>query len=271
MDIRFFIFGALLVSIVSAANAQQVYKWKDQKGQWHFSNTPHSGSKAEKVKSLDLRPRTIPPSSQGTSPGNDKGIETTAPEDPMGRSSALAEKTNTSRWLFLLSNNKILQVFDSSVACEQYKNLLISRIGSGPREPGEIGETGETGKVSEKGEAKAFDLYKEGRCVPSDAMELSTKKADVVVISMRLVRDPARVAYYVLSGTVINRGQSKATNVSVHYQIRRVGGMKVGKGKVSAIPRDIPGGGVGVYRGLIVGIPGIDARYLQTEVHWSKD
>lgn len=268
MNIRFFIFGALLVSFVPAANAQQVYKWRDQKGQWHFSNAPSSGAKAEKVKGLDLRPRADPPTSQGTSPGNDKGIETTAPEVSKGRSSALAKKTNTSRWLFLLSNNKILQVFDSSVACEQYMNLLISRIGLGPRESS---ETGETGKVSEKGDAKAFDLYKEGRCVPSDAMELSTKKADVVVISMRLVRDPARVAHYVLSGTVINRGQSKATNVSVHYQIRRVGGMKVGKGKVSAIPRDIPGGGVGVYRGLIVGIPGIDARYLQTEVHWSKD
>jgi len=51
-----------LVSLVLAAyvvSAQQFYKWKDNKGQWHFSDNPPPEIRAEKVKGFDIGP--VPP------------------------------------------------------------------------------------------------------------------------------------------------------------------------------------------------------------------
>lgn len=41
-----YIFIGLLTSIALTSNAQQIYKWKDEKGQWHFSSSAQ-GSKGE--------------------------------------------------------------------------------------------------------------------------------------------------------------------------------------------------------------------------------
>jgi len=51
--------ASLLVLFAPAALAQQIYKWKDIKGQWHFSDHPPPEVRAEKVKGLDIGP--IPP------------------------------------------------------------------------------------------------------------------------------------------------------------------------------------------------------------------
>lgn len=42
-------FGILSLLLASFLNAQTIYKWKDEKGQWHFSQTPPAGAKAEPV------------------------------------------------------------------------------------------------------------------------------------------------------------------------------------------------------------------------------
>ncbi len=49
----------LLVLFSSIGFAQQIYKWKDNKGQWHFSDYPPAEVRAEKVKGIDIGP--IPP------------------------------------------------------------------------------------------------------------------------------------------------------------------------------------------------------------------
>ena len=48
-----------LVVFSPIAFAQQIYKWKDYKGQWHFSDHPPAEVRAEKVKGLDIGP--VPP------------------------------------------------------------------------------------------------------------------------------------------------------------------------------------------------------------------
>ncbi len=50
----------LLVLFASTASAQQIFKWKDKKGQWHFSDTPPPGVTAKKVKGLDISPKSSP-------------------------------------------------------------------------------------------------------------------------------------------------------------------------------------------------------------------
>jgi len=51
-----------LVLTSSIAATQQIYKWKDYKGQWHFSDNPPPEIRAEKVKGLDIDPISpVPP------------------------------------------------------------------------------------------------------------------------------------------------------------------------------------------------------------------
>ena len=40
---------ACLLAIAGTLNAQDIYKWKDDKGQWHFSQTPPASGKSERV------------------------------------------------------------------------------------------------------------------------------------------------------------------------------------------------------------------------------
>src|SRR5262249_11632250 len=43
------LFVVLAVLFAQSASAQQIYRWMDQKGQWHYSDFQPSGVKAEKV------------------------------------------------------------------------------------------------------------------------------------------------------------------------------------------------------------------------------
>ena len=43
----------LAVFFAQPALAQEFYKWKDQKGQWHYSDFPPSGVTAERMESGD--------------------------------------------------------------------------------------------------------------------------------------------------------------------------------------------------------------------------
>ncbi len=53
MDSRFISVLVLLFLFSSVGFAQHIYKWKDKKGQWHFSDHPPAEVRAEKVKGLD--------------------------------------------------------------------------------------------------------------------------------------------------------------------------------------------------------------------------
>jgi len=57
---RFLSVLVLLFLFSSIAAAQQIYKWKDNKGQWHFSDHPPPEIRAEQVKGLDIGPDSPP-------------------------------------------------------------------------------------------------------------------------------------------------------------------------------------------------------------------
>ena len=52
------LFVVLVVLFAQSALAQQFYKWKDQKGEWHYSDFPPSGVTAEKLEIGDT-PQTL--------------------------------------------------------------------------------------------------------------------------------------------------------------------------------------------------------------------
>lgn len=47
---------AIILLVPSVSFSQQIYKWKDDKGQWHFSHTPPAGAKTEIVGEDKPRP-----------------------------------------------------------------------------------------------------------------------------------------------------------------------------------------------------------------------
>ncbi|MFQ5540557.1 MAG: DUF4124 domain-containing protein, partial [Candidatus Binatia bacterium] len=49
-----------LVFFVPAALAQQIYKWKDEKGRSHFSHFPPTGVAAEKIMGSSSTPKASP-------------------------------------------------------------------------------------------------------------------------------------------------------------------------------------------------------------------
>jgi hypothetical protein len=55
-----FIITVLLCTVMSAAFAQQVYKWVDKEGHVHYSQTPPS-DKADHAKSIDVTPQAPDP------------------------------------------------------------------------------------------------------------------------------------------------------------------------------------------------------------------
>ena len=57
---RFISLVVLLVFLAPTALAQQIYKWKDGKGRWHFSNAPPSGTTVEKVMEGRSVPKAVP-------------------------------------------------------------------------------------------------------------------------------------------------------------------------------------------------------------------
>ena len=59
MAIRLLSVVVLLLLFAFTVSAQQIFKWKDKKGQWHFSDHPPAEIRAEQVKGLDIGP--IPP------------------------------------------------------------------------------------------------------------------------------------------------------------------------------------------------------------------
>ena len=48
------LFVVLAILVRSECLAQQFYRWKDQKGQWHYSDLPPSGVTAEKLGTVDI-------------------------------------------------------------------------------------------------------------------------------------------------------------------------------------------------------------------------
>lgn len=258
MAIRFLSVVVLIVLFIPTASAQQIFKWKDEKGKWHFSDTPPPGVTAEKVRGLDISPKSSPATSpyskpSVSSPAGSGSNEKAVSKLPTGRPSNVSRSDPTSRWLLLLPNENLLKSFDNAEACERYKGILTSRSM-------QQGFTSYTAPI----------FYARSRCIPSDELKLSTKEANVVVVNTQVMRDE-KSPTHLLSGTVFNRGQSTAKNVVVKYQIRNIGGTTITTGKIPASPKDIPGGKFGEYRSQIVGITRMGNRSIHTEVHWSKN
>ena len=256
MAIRLLSVVVLGVLFASIASAQQIFKWKDKKGQWHFSDTPPPGVTAEKVRGLDISPKSSPATSlyakpSESPPAGSGSKEKTLSKLPIERTSDTPQTGLASRWLLLLSDGKPWQSFDSEEACEIYKQRLIG------------GFSFSTPSFS------SYSPHIGSHCKSSDEFKPS-KEADVIVVLTQVGRDQRGVIRYILVGRVFNRGQSTAKNVVVKYQVRNARGTTVRKGEIRTVPHDIAGLTSAEYRSPISGGAGFSGLSIRTEVDWSK-
>jgi len=252
----------LLVLFSTVALAQQIYKWKDKKGQWHFSDTPPAEVRAERVKGLEVGPvPPVPPQivEPPTTSGGSAREERAVSKAPTERKSSASSIRMTKSWLLLYSMKGIpWESFESAEACEQYKHKLVTATLHG--RVGSIGGGGTPGGSP----------YMTSVCVSLFDFELS-KEANVIVVIAGVGGAQRGRMRSVLSGRVFNKGVATARNVVVKYKAFNASGFIVGRGNIRIVPSDLPGLTAGEFSSEIRGGTGVAGLRVKTEVDWSRD
>lgn len=248
------LYVVLAVLFAQLALAQDIYRWKDKKGQWHYSDFLPPGVTAEKLEIGDNGQG--PPSHPFALPvGEQKEVEhsldhitqATSDVDPLG---------SAPRYLLvyppfepgkLLSEWIPVQAFDSAAECFRALPMGVS----------------ETGDIVD---VRAFN----SRCI-SLAQFKPRKEANVIVSVTTLGSDPGGFSTWVLYGKVFNGGQTTARNVVLRYRVRDARGIIYGNGEILPVSQDIPPLTFAKYREQIVGSAGGSDRWVETEAKWSKD
>jgi len=262
MAIRFLSVVVLIVFFAPTASTQQMFKWKDKKGQWHFSDTPPRRVTAEKVRGLDISPRSSPATSPYSKPSvsshaGSGSKEKAVPKLPTERTSNTPQTGLASRWLLLLGDGNPWESFDSAETCARYREIMI------------VNTTQSVRFSAFSASGLAYSPYLASHCTSSDAFK-SSKEADVIVVLTQVGRDQSGVIRYIMAGRVFNRGETTAKNVVVKYQARNARGTTVRKGEIRTVPHDIAGLTSAEYRSPISGGADFSGLSIRTEVDWSK-
>jgi hypothetical protein len=250
------IFLVLAVLFAQSALAQQIYKWKDEKGQWHYSDFPPSGVTAERMESGDNAQKSasqpsVPstPEQKKTEDGSDLPSHGASDIDPLGSVSRRLLVFPPSDPSKPLSEWIPVESFDSVRECSRAKALQIAALVATDRDDIRISKS---------------------RCI-SLAEFKPSKEANVIVAATYLESDPGGFSTWVLYGRVFNGGQTTARNVLVRYRVRDARGIIYANGEIRPASHDILPLTFAEYRGQILGSAGGSDRWVETEAKWSKD
>ena len=256
-------FVVLAVLFAQSASAQQIYKWKDEKGQWHYADFLPIGVIAEKVEIAETGQEPVSQPSlpsageqENAKDNSDHSTQARFDVDPLA---------SAPRYLLVfppsdpgqpLSEWIPVQAFDSAIECFSALPNGVSTVESMdfPRMTWTSVNFGA--------------LY--SRCI-SLAQFKPRKEANVIVSVTSLGSDPGGFSTWVLYGRVFNGGQTIAQNVVVKYRVRDARGIIYGNGEIVPASKDIPPLAFAEYRGQILGSAGGSDRWVETEVSWSKD
>jgi len=128
----------LLVLIAPTALAQLIYKWKDKKGQWHFSDHPPAEVRAEKAKGLGIGP--IPPVPPQIAEPPTPPEVSKSEEKPVSEKQPVDEKTKEQRE-YQRRLNKIEHQIQALKERLNYTHDKIQRANKGYTEQLAPGET----------------------------------------------------------------------------------------------------------------------------------
>ena len=254
----------LLVFFGSVALAQSIYQWKDENGQWHFTDFPPvSGVKVTKV--FEETPSTESSSvSPEVQPGISSPFGSESERKPdaklQTRSSDVSRAGPDTRWLLIFPPLKPPQkddtkgfsgwapdrFFDSDESCNRYKALLIN---------------------DQFAPVDAQLLNSE--CIPASEF-ISGKDADVIIAATQFEPAVTGFSSHLVSGKVFNRGLTTAPNVVTKYQVRDSNGVTLAQGEVPTTPGEIPRLTFGEFRTPSIGSWNLDGLSVEAEAIWSK-
>jgi len=250
------LFVVLAVLFAQSALAQQFYKWKDQKGQWRYSDFPPSGVTAEKLGTGDT-PQTLEVQPSVSSTGEQRKTEDSSGRSTQGASNVDLLRPASRRLLVFppsdpskpLSEWIPVESFDSVGECIRARASQIAAL---------VATDTDDIRISKS------------RCISLAEFQPS-KKANVIVAATSLGPDPGGFSTWVLYGRAFNGGQTTARNVVVTYRARDARGIIYANGEIPTVPQDIPPLMFAEYRGQIVGSAGGSDRWVETEARWLKD
>jgi Domain of unknown function (DUF4124) len=250
------LFVVLAVLFAQSALAQQFYKWKDEKGLWHYSDFLPSGVTAEKLETGDT-PQTLEVQPSVSSTGEPRKTEDSSGRSNQGASDVDPLGSASRRLLVFppsdpskpLSEWIPVESFDSVEQCIRARSLRIAAL-----------------VVTDTDDMRISMSH----CISLADFQPS-KKANVIVATTSLGSDPQGFSTWVLYGRVFNGGQTVARNVVVRYRARDSRGIIYTQGDISTAPQDISPLMFAEFRGQIVGSAGGSDRWVETEAKWSKD
>ena len=246
----------LAVFFTQLALAQQFYKWKDEKGQWHYSDFSPSGATAEKMETVDTAQKSASQPSvsstaeqKKTEDGSDRSTHGVSDVDPLGSASRRLLVFPSSDPSKPLSEWIPVESFDSVEECTRARSLQIAAL-----------------VVTDTDDIRISN----SRCILLAEFKPS-KEANVIVVATSLESDPGGFSTWVLYGRVFNGGRTTAQNVVVRYRVRDARGIIYAEGDISTALQDISPLMFAEFRGQIVGSAGGSDRWVETEAKWSKD
>lgn len=253
----------LAVFFTQLAWAQQFYKWKDEKGQWHYSDFAPTGVTAEKLAPGDTAQKSVSQPSV-SSKAEQKKNEDSSNRSTRGESDVDPLRSVSTRLLVFppsdpskpLSQWIPMDSFASVKECERARALQNFDSGA---------------QRSEERNNDIVDFRKlNSRCI-SLAEFKPSKAANVIMSVTALGPDPGGFSTSVLYGRVFNGGQTTARNVVVRYRSLDARGIIYAEGDIPTAPQDISPLTFAEFRGQMhVLVSGSD-RWVETEAKWSKD
>lgn len=241
----------ILVFSDHAALAELIYQWKENKGQWHFSDVLSTGVTG---KPAGVRPQSdsLIPHAQLTPTGGDERENKSGaslqqrwllifpPVPPVGT----GDSSRYSGWT-------PAQFFDSEQSCNHYKATLIVDVL----------------RLSDGLSSINWQLL-ESNCIPASEF-ISGKEANVIVVTTRFEPVAGGFSSHLLYGKVFNRGQATARNVVMKYQIRDSNGLNVMQGDVP-IASDIDSLNFSEFRTPSFGGRSLHGLSVKADADWQK-
>jgi Domain of unknown function (DUF4124) len=251
----------VVLAVLSAqlALAQQIYKWADGKGQWHYSDFLPSGVRGEKLGIED----TIQSDAQPSVSSADQRKKV---EDSSGRSTQAASDVDR-----LGSIGRRLLVFPPSDTSQPLSDWIPTESFSSVEECTRARDLLIAGSLVRSETTTSVDFGAlNSRCI-SLAEFKPSKEANVLVAVTKIGQDPGIFSTSVVYGRVFNRGQTTARNVVVRYQVRDARGIIYANGEIPTAPQDISPLMFAEFRGQILGSLNGSDRWVQTEASWSRE
>lgn len=245
--------------------AQTVYKWKDEKGQWVFSQNPPANKGAERVDMPAPAPESGATKNEKCEPFKVGEIRSRKEASKSGPSvlvedfqiKLLDQTTTTARfsWTARLRNQgtapEQLSVVVDLSDCQGFK------LGGGTRDSsltaGQIATlsdivtlTGSTAATAGRFSLRLGTSRSTADSNPAPGQTVSIEpKAEVVVMSHRIESNSEGIW---LVGRIRNRGRAPARNIRLTYKLRETSGAEVPGGSFYLDASDLPPGANAAFR-----------------------